>query len=683
VANQSGRPIAPARRLMAAVLGTIGVFVMLFGLGLSSWSIVALGVAMLALAVALAMVNVVRRGARAWVTGTVQVKAVSPPPASSVYGRAELAVVVTAPGLPIQEVTIRDPRVPVDKWPVPGDTLPVTVDVDDMRRVRITWDQVPPRTDAGDLNQPLPYDSTDDFVDDLLGDPEPPPWATRDRQWGLGPDEPPAPTPPAPRLGEDMDQRAASPIVVREAPGGPILEGEVVEHDDLARPLPHRSPPPPASGYRPSPRPRTPAATVTADPDARPGSGTPEASPEAPPAPPQAAGAPAPGQRLPQESRPHAVPPDHRPAEAGPNQDDADTRPTRSAAGSADAAPTGSASAPDPSRTAAAVTTTPDQADATATDQADATAIDQERVGDPATTPGRPPADARAVGPDHQTPPTAAPPAADSALSDRDPEIDLPLDGDPEPAPEVTAPAQPAVAAGLIAQPAGTAPTAGTALSTDTAQPANAAEPADTAPPAAGEPGRGSAAPTDAAAQTHAVDNAKTDTADPASSMGRGPATGHERGPWAALEGGFEPDDRAHEVITAYPSARPGPAGAIHGVGITVLVTDLERSIAFYRDVLGFFEIDSGTAGAVLASGDTRVVLRRVHDLAAGAGRLIYLNLEVGDVEAIYEELRSKGVRFLHGPQPVNRGDKLELWAASFNDPDGHNIAITQWRAIR
>ena len=141
-------------------------------------------------------------------------------------------------------------------------------------------------------------------------------------------------------------------------------------------------------------------------------------------------------------------------------------------------------------------------------------------------------------------------------------------------------------------------------------------------------------------------------------------------------------DDWVDELITAYPSARPGPAGAIHGIGITVLVTDLERSVAFYGDVLGFFQIDSGVGGAVLASGDTRLVLRTVHDLSAMTGRLIFLNLEVGDVDAMYAELRDKGVSFVHGPRAVNRGDRLELWAASFNDPDGHNIAITQWRAI-
>jgi catechol 2,3-dioxygenase-like lactoylglutathione lyase family enzyme len=141
-------------------------------------------------------------------------------------------------------------------------------------------------------------------------------------------------------------------------------------------------------------------------------------------------------------------------------------------------------------------------------------------------------------------------------------------------------------------------------------------------------------------------------------------------------------DSRVDELITAYPSARPGPAGAIHGVGVTVLVTDLDTSVRFYRDVLGFFEIDSGPGSAVLASGDTRLVLRSVRELSPTTSRRIHLNLEVGDLEAVHRELREAGVEFVHGPRPVNRGGRLELWGASLHDPDGHNIAITQWRAI-
>jgi catechol 2,3-dioxygenase-like lactoylglutathione lyase family enzyme len=139
-------------------------------------------------------------------------------------------------------------------------------------------------------------------------------------------------------------------------------------------------------------------------------------------------------------------------------------------------------------------------------------------------------------------------------------------------------------------------------------------------------------------------------------------------------------DEVLAQLITAYPSARPGPTGSIHGVGITMLVTDLERSVAFYRDMLGFYEIDGGEGNAVLASGDTRLVLRTVFEGSPVNRRVVHINLEVGDVEAVYEELKAKGIRFTHGPRSVNRGARLELWAATFRDPDGHGIAITQWR---
>src|SRR4051812_45797122 len=183
LANQIGRPIAPARKLVAAVLGTVAVFVMVFGLGLASWAIVVLGLAVLALSIALGVVNVVRRGTRAWVAGTAQVKAVSDPPMSAAYGRAELQIVVVAPGLPITEVLVRDPRVPVSKWPRLGETLPVHVDVEDMRRVRIDWPNAPdvaapppPGQQFADI--PTASDPLDDYDDDLLGPVPTPPWRT-------------------------------------------------------------------------------------------------------------------------------------------------------------------------------------------------------------------------------------------------------------------------------------------------------------------------------------------------------------------------------------------------------------------------------------------------------------------------------------------------------------------------
>ncbi len=140
-------------------------------------------------------------------------------------------------------------------------------------------------------------------------------------------------------------------------------------------------------------------------------------------------------------------------------------------------------------------------------------------------------------------------------------------------------------------------------------------------------------------------------------------------------------EESGPKVIITQPNARPASAGSIHGVGYTVLVTDLDQSMRFYRDMLGFYEIDGGPDTVILASGDTRVVLLTAHELTPVKSRLVHLNLEVGDVEAVYQELKIRGVRFTYPPRVVNRGERLELVAAAFKDPDGHGIAITQWKA--
>jgi hypothetical protein len=66
--------------------------------------------------------------------------------------------------------------------------------------------------------------------------------------------------------------------------------------------------------------------------------------------------------------------------------------------------------------------------------------------------------------------------------------------------------------------------------------------------------------------------------------------------------------------------------------------------------------------------------------MAPVAHRVVHLLLEVSDVEAAYRELSDRGVSFIHRPRPVGQYDQLTLWSAALHDPDGHGIAITQWR---
>ncbi|MFF5234238.1 VOC family protein [Dactylosporangium sp. NPDC000521] len=128
---------------------------------------------------------------------------------------------------------------------------------------------------------------------------------------------------------------------------------------------------------------------------------------------------------------------------------------------------------------------------------------------------------------------------------------------------------------------------------------------------------------------------------------------------------------------------QPNPLDGVNGVSITLIVSDLERSRRFYRDTLGLTELDSGDTAAVLATGDARVVLRRVADMPPVDRRVVHLNLEVPDVYEAYERLREQGVDFVHRPRVVPQGEQLELCSATFRDPDGHAIALTKWELRR
>ncbi|MGC5052706.1 VOC family protein [Micromonospora sp. DT48] len=249
MANGGGnRPIAPVRKLIAAVLGTVATFVILFGLGMTSWAIVALGVALLALAIALATV---RAGGRTWVVGVGHVHSASEPPTQYAFGRCELQLVIDAPGLPPRSKKIIEPRVPVSKWPSLGQTLPIRVALDDPRHVRVLWDEVLTHTEAGNTAD-LPPEFATVPPDEVLIGQEAPPWADRapedDFRDPLGEvsDGSPGASSDGPThdpVAEPVEHRET--VRVRQRPAKPVvLEGTVVERSDEQR-LPRRATPAP------------------------------------------------------------------------------------------------------------------------------------------------------------------------------------------------------------------------------------------------------------------------------------------------------------------------------------------------------------------------------------------------------------------------------------------------------
>ncbi len=101
--------------------------------------------------------------------------------------------------------------------------------------------------------------------------------------------------------------------------------------------------------------------------------------------------------------------------------------------------------------------------------------------------------------------------------------------------------------------------------------------------------------------------------------------------------------------------------------------TNLDASIAWYRDVLGLPFLFAAPGLAFFACGDTRLALSEHAE--AGAESILYFQVE--DLDSVYDELMTRGVESLRAPERVHTHvDGREEWMAFFNDPDGRALAL-------
>ncbi len=105
----------------------------------------------------------------------------------------------------------------------------------------------------------------------------------------------------------------------------------------------------------------------------------------------------------------------------------------------------------------------------------------------------------------------------------------------------------------------------------------------------------------------------------------------------------------------------------------------MEKSLAFYRDVLGLPVKFTTPEFAFLDAGGVTLCLREAKNLKDSSDeRRTEIVFHVEDIQVAYEALKSRGVVFRREPRIVT-GDQL---AADFRDPDGHVLSIFGPRAV-
>ena len=114
---------------------------------------------------------------------------------------------------------------------------------------------------------------------------------------------------------------------------------------------------------------------------------------------------------------------------------------------------------------------------------------------------------------------------------------------------------------------------------------------------------------------------------------------------------------------------------------VHISVTDIERSVRFYRDVLGLpflFQVPDQPM-AFLDCNGTRLYLATPEE---GFHSQPLLYFTVDDIDAAHETLVASGVEFRDLPHVVHRDDSSELWMTFFADPDGCTLALMEDRAV-
>lgn len=121
---------------------------------------------------------------------------------------------------------------------------------------------------------------------------------------------------------------------------------------------------------------------------------------------------------------------------------------------------------------------------------------------------------------------------------------------------------------------------------------------------------------------------------------------------------------------------------------ICVHAKDLDESIAFYRDILGFSLIGRESCPkeeyAMLRLGASRLELIQPHEPKeedyGDRGSIAHFGLAVHDIDSVVSDLRAKGIRFFTEEIEDNDVPLGGLRAVQFLGPANEHINLYEWK---
>lgn len=111
---------------------------------------------------------------------------------------------------------------------------------------------------------------------------------------------------------------------------------------------------------------------------------------------------------------------------------------------------------------------------------------------------------------------------------------------------------------------------------------------------------------------------------------------------------------------------------------IAIVVADVAKATAFYRDVLGLkFLFSAGPNLVFLMAGGVRIMLTTPQGHGE-VGKNSILYFKVGDLTAIHAAIVGRGATNERSPQLTARMPDHELWMAFVRDPDGNLVGLME-----
>jgi methylmalonyl-CoA/ethylmalonyl-CoA epimerase len=119
-------------------------------------------------------------------------------------------------------------------------------------------------------------------------------------------------------------------------------------------------------------------------------------------------------------------------------------------------------------------------------------------------------------------------------------------------------------------------------------------------------------------------------------------------------------------------NAAPAPALGIQNIGqISIIVKDVERATAFYRDVLGLPLLFTVPSMAFFDCGGVRLMLGTASSPEYDHPSSI-LYFRVPDIHAGHQRLVEKGASIVAPPRLIAPMPDHDLWMTAFQDTEGN-----------